>query len=945
MSSANESMAPSLPLPAIGYTHQFAPVSGVVRVLVIASAFPDENYTLSIDEVRKNWFGAVAAYYHEISYGKLTIEGDIYGWYTLPYRKSHYGMNCLSINDADCSGADASWQVAQDSVTLAEKDPNAHINFMNYNYYIFIHSGYGQESSGVKDDVWSVTYMSGVYVQTNSKTLSLFSVVPELEADNAVPNGVYCLEFGHDLGLPDLYNTAKHTTILGPWELMDKGSWNGNPPGSSPAHMTAWGKIQLGFISGSQLATVNPGSTETLTVDPTEIATNGIHAIEIPLGDDAESTNPSHYYLVEVRSLTGFDAALPAAGVLITIVDNTAVIGKVQVVDGHPDTPKLMDAVWDVGQTFNDAKNMLSVSIDSKIGNSYQVTVNRGGTPPPKPQNQNQNQTYVQLAIVGINSQPTTITLPNTTVTISIQISNTGTAAATNVPIQVMLDDRPFTNLLVANIAPSASTETSFTWISTLGSHVIQVTLDPNDTISEPSRVNNVATFNVYVGATLGPTLIINVPSIGPNVGNVWVSINGIKYNMTTDQFESSVPNGTVTVEIQPIVNSSVGVREVFSQWSDGNVANPRNVAVTANTTLRALYQTQYLLSIDPNSGSTSTGGWYAPNSTISVSATSPCNVVANSSRLVFNDWSGDISSSSPTLNLNMTKPYSIRANWITQYYVTLMSETGAATGSGWYNAGVIATIGVQSIVQYSNGTRQLFTGWNSTQLGQTSSGQIVVNAPTILQAGWKTQYLVNVRSPYGSPQGSGWYDAGSTAYASVTPELDYGNGTRRVFADWTGDVSGSSPNMSLSVNSAKDVQAQWSTQYQVTFKVTGIPNSTVLKLNLNNEYYDLSVNKDYQGWYADGAPINPTLNQTVVNGFILYKFAGWKDASGATQGTITVNAPQTYTASYSNEMSIPAIPGFPIEAIFMGILLGVSVVATLRKRRTICERDEKTNP
>ena len=928
--STNESLTPSLPLPAIGYAPQFGPLSGVIRVLVIAAAFPDINHTLSIDQLKHNWFGSVAAYYHEVSNGKLTIEGDIYGWYTLPYRESHYGMNCISINDADCSGSDASWQVAQDAVTLAEKDPTARINFMNYNYYIFIHSGYGQESSGGKDDVWSVTYMSGVYVQTNSRTLSVFSVVPELEASGTVPNGVWCLEFGHDLGLPDLYNTATHKTILGPWELMDKGSWNGNPPGSSPAHMSAWDKIQLGFISGPQLVTVNPGVTSTITVDPTEIPSGGVHAIEIPLGSDAESSNPSQYYLVEVRSLTGFDAALPAAGVLITYVDNTAVIGKVHVVDGHPAIANLMDAVWNPGQTFTDSKNQLSVAITSKIGNSYRITVNRSGTSPPP---QIQNQTYVQLGIVGVTTQPTTIITPNTTVAVSVQISNQGTLAAANVPVQVTLDGELFANLQVASIGANSSTQTSFTWLSTLGSHVFQITLDPNDTISEPSRANNVATFNLYVGAALGPTLIINVPSNAPTVANIWVSINGVKYNMTSSRFQSSVPNGTITVEIQPVVNTSAGVRQLFSGWSDGSLANPRQILVTANTTLQASFETQYLLFVDPNGGTTTSGGWYSPNSVVPVSATTPSDVMENASRLVFNGWSGDISSTSATLKLNMTKPFSVRAHWITQYYVTILSPAGLATGSGWYNAGQIATIGVQSTVQYSNGTRQVFTGWNSTMLGQTSTGQIIVNAPTVLQTAWKTQYLVNVQSQYGAPQGSGWYDAGSTAYASVPPEIDYGNGTRRVFTDWIGDLVGTASNMTLNVNSPKTIDAQWLTQYQVTFKVTGIPNATLLKLNVNNGYYGLSVNKNYQAWYAKGSSINPALNQTVANGLMIYKFTGWSNATGITNGPLTVNAPETYTASYSNEMSLPAIPGFPIEAIFIGILLGSVAIANSRRR------------
>ena len=455
----------------------------------------------------------------------MTVTGDVYGWYTLPYAESHYGMNCNGINSPDCSGQDESWELAQDAATLAQASANPPV-FSNYDYFIFIHSGYGQESSGGTNDIWSVTYMSGIYLKTTTKSISLFSIVPELESSGASAGGVYCLEFGHDLGLPDLYDTNTGKTILGPWELMDKGAWNGNPPGSSPAHMTAWGKIQLGYISGPTLATVQDGTTSTYTVDPTEIASNNIHAIKIPLAISSE------YYLVEVRAQIGFDTALPAFGVLITFVNENEVVGKVHVMDGHPSVPDLNDAVWTVGQTFTDSANDVAITVTSQNGNSYQVTVNRGGGQPPPPQNQNQTTTFIQLAITGINTQPPVIINPNTTVTISIQISNVGTMAATNVPVQVTLDGLIFTNLQVSNVAAGSSTQTSFTWVSTVGSHIFQVTLDPGDTINEPSRANNVASFNVNVG----PTLSINIPANITSLGNIWVLINGVRYNFTSTQ-------------------------------------------------------------------------------------------------------------------------------------------------------------------------------------------------------------------------------------------------------------------------------------------------------------------------------------------------------------------------------------------------------------------------
>ena len=917
----------SMPLPAPNpnYNPQPAPVSGTIRVLVIAAAFSDINYTLDISTVKQNFFGTLAAYYHEASFGTLTIVGDAYGWYTLPYPEFHYGHDCQSIDDADCSGADGSWQVASDAAQQAQSRDN--INFMNYDYFVFIHSGNGQESSGVKDDVWSVTYLGGVYVRTNSRTLTRFNVDPELEAGGAVPNGVWVHEFGHNLGLPDLYNTNNGKTILGPWELMDKGLWNGDPPGASPAHMSAWPKIQLGFIGGSTLAVANPGVATSYTIDPTETASSNVHAVEIPL---TATSNPSQYYLVEVRATIGFDSALPAVGVLITYVDNTAIIGKVHVMDGHPAVANLMDAVWNVGQTFTDTTHNIAVTITAQVGNSYQISINGGSGQQPQQPNQNQTTPYVDLAITNINAQPQVITLPNTTVTITVQISNLGTAGVTNVLVQVTLDGQSYTNMQVS-VAAGSSSQTTFSWISTVGGHIFQVSVDPNHTTNDVNYANNVATFNISVG----PTLTINIPLSVTSTGNVWILINGVRYNVTSSQFQSSVPSGTITVQIQSAVNTSPGVRQLFNSWGDGSSANPRQVQVTTNTILQAVYGTQYLLTVNPNMGTTTTSGWYTPNSVVTVSAANPSNVTANASRLLFNGWTGGMNVNSTSINVNMTQPLSLTANWIPQYYVTIISPTGSPTGSGWYNAGQLATVGVQSTVQYSNGTRQVFTGWDSNVLGQNPSGQFMVNSPTTLHAAWKTQYQVALQSPYGYPSGSGWYDAGTTVTISIQSPIDYGNATRRIFKGWTGSSQTSSTNMTFRANSPKTLNAQWSTLYQVTFKVTGLPNGTSLKLNLNSASYDLSMNNNYQTWYEKGTTINPSLNQTLVNGFYVYKFSGWHNSTGATvQSPMTVNAPQVYAAFYTPQVTLPPVPGFPTEGTLVGILIGILLLGCLRRRR-----------
>jgi hypothetical protein len=227
-----------------------------------------------------------------------------------------------------------------------------------------------------------------------------------------------------------------------------------------------------------------------------------------------------------------------------------------------------------------------------------------------------------------------------------------------------------------------------------------------------------------------------------------------------------------------------------------------------------------------------------------------------------------------------------------------------------------------------------IFNGWNSTALGSNPSAQITVNSPTRLLAAWKTQYLIIVNSDYGQPLGGGWYDAGATAYASVPTAIGYTNSTRRVFTGWTGDYSGTSNNATLLVDAPKTLNAQWITQYLVTLGVSGLPNSTMLKLTVNNVTYPLPSTSTYQTWVETGTAVSPTLNQTIANGIMSYKFTGWRNSTGGTvQNPLTVNAPSTYVASYTPELSIPAIPGFPIEGILLGLVFG-SILLMLKRRR-----------
>jgi hypothetical protein len=164
---------------------------------------------------------------------------------------------------------------------------------------------------------------------------------------------------------------------------------------------------------------------------------------------------------------------------------------------------------------------------------------------------------------------------------------------------------------------------------------------------------------------------------------------------------------------------------------------------------------------------------------------------------------------------------------------------------------------------------------------------------------------------------------------------VDSGNRTRRIFSSWTGDYSSSNANVNLKVDAPKTLLAHWTTQYELKFRVQGIPNSTITKLIINGGVHDLSVPTAYTGWFNEGDQISPSTNQTVRDQFVVYPFQGWRNSTGGVETPpFTVNGPADYSAVYQSTFVLPPIPGFPLESILAGILLGILGLAFLRRRR-----------
>jgi len=249
----------------------------------------------------------LAAYYAEVSTGRLRIVPYLAdAVVTLPLARARYVQRPVPLaTDGIAAFVHAA---TTDADRRALADAHAAVVFF---------PGPGRESfmrPGPSDDPWSnyadieppiagfgaaIVAASSEYAHTND----------EGERIQLSSFGVLCHEFGHLLGLPELYAPgAAVNEGIGKWGLMGQGTWVG--AGNSPPHMEAWSKLKLGWV-------------DAMTIDETTFdvrvpaVTDAPLVVKIPAAPD----DPQEYYLLENRQRVGFDSELPGAGILVWHVD------------------------------------------------------------------------------------------------------------------------------------------------------------------------------------------------------------------------------------------------------------------------------------------------------------------------------------------------------------------------------------------------------------------------------------------------------------------------------------------------------------------------------------------------------------------------------------------------------------------------------------------------
>lgn len=291
------------------------PTTGAMKCLVLLVDFVDNPGQRLANDFRDMLFsagthatGSMHDFYSENSYGQLDLQGQVVGWLRLPQPYAYYvgtdnGTGAYPHNAQKMVEDALELAAAQVDFRTLDSDGDGFIDGL-----FVVHAGSGAEAdpdpATRATKVWSHQWNIPQAFASNGVKAYAYCTEPE---DGRV--GVFSHEFGHMLGLPDLYDTTYKSEGVGVWCVMGAGSWlNG---GDTPGHFCIWSKTKLGWINPTA---VKKASKLNLTaVEKNKSAYR--------LWTGGKSGN--EYFLIENRQRVGFDAKLPRAGLLVWHVDDS----------------------------------------------------------------------------------------------------------------------------------------------------------------------------------------------------------------------------------------------------------------------------------------------------------------------------------------------------------------------------------------------------------------------------------------------------------------------------------------------------------------------------------------------------------------------------------------------------------------------------------------------
>ncbi|MCA9728622.1 MAG: M6 family metalloprotease domain-containing protein, partial [Candidatus Eisenbacteria bacterium] len=312
-------------------------LAGTASIVVLPVLFNDSGTapwnpaSLEIQLFVFSQTGTLNDYYREVSYGSFGVDGGVWEWVRASGDAADYEG---SKNGYDGGAGDLvleTLQLNDGIVDFGQYDndgpdgiPNSGDDDGFVDQCFIVHPKMGGECGGTAgNNLWSHQYFVDAWFGSPFTTndnragggkikVNRYVMAPGTSCNGGmIEIGVFAHEFGHCLGIPDLYDTDEDVTGdsegIGWWGLMASGNWN-SP--SSPAHMSAFTRHRLGWLTYFVVDNDLPN----LCLPPVE---------ERPVAAQVWSFGmpTDEYFLVENRQWMGFDANLPAEGIVIYHVD------------------------------------------------------------------------------------------------------------------------------------------------------------------------------------------------------------------------------------------------------------------------------------------------------------------------------------------------------------------------------------------------------------------------------------------------------------------------------------------------------------------------------------------------------------------------------------------------------------------------------------------------
>ena len=331
---------------------ELAPAATMKKVGVILFNFQnDTSQSYTQEHARQVTFTAsnsANAFYQETSFnkvgleGKLRIDGDIYGWYTIP----HDNTSC------DYSA----WASAARIAAAAD-------SFSTTGYNVIIYA----------------------FPQTSACSWWGLGSIGGSPASSWV-NGSYALrvvahEMGHNFGAhhSSSYSCVDANNIRVPISNNCASSEYGDPfdiMGSSTNHFNNFQKGRLGYLDVVNTQTVSTNGS--YTIAPIEWTTSDVQVLRIPKEKDG-SGNVTQYYYLEYRQPYGFDnfgsTAPVVNGVSIRLAPPYSTISQSLLIDTASETTSFSDASLIVNKTFEDPIKGITISTTGVSSSFATVTI------------------------------------------------------------------------------------------------------------------------------------------------------------------------------------------------------------------------------------------------------------------------------------------------------------------------------------------------------------------------------------------------------------------------------------------------------------------------------------------------------------------------------------------------------------------------------------------